>query len=102
MYVKHIETWNEVNEDVPPNTKYEDFVESLTTNKEIKGCPHFVGEHVLPVMEWNEDQVVKKREPIKKILTARRSCWIVIGTRSIAYIERSFNFNELKSSLTQE
>ena len=38
-YIKQIETWNEVNEDVPTNTKYQDFIESLKTNKEVKGLP---------------------------------------------------------------
>ena len=50
MYIKQIETWNEVNEDVPPNTKYQDFVESLKVNKDIQGLPRFVGEHLLPVL----------------------------------------------------
>ena len=50
-YVKQIETWDEVNEDVPPITKYQDFVESLKTNKEIQGLPWLVGEHMLPVLE---------------------------------------------------
>ena len=52
-YIKQIETWNKVkvNEDVPPNTKYQDFVESLKVNKDIQGLLRFVGEHVLPVLE---------------------------------------------------
>ena len=49
-YIKQIETWNEVNEDVPTNTKYQDFIENLKLNKDIKGLPRFVGEHVLPVL----------------------------------------------------
>ena len=32
-YIKQVETWNDVNEDVPTNTKYQDFVEGLKTNK---------------------------------------------------------------------
>ena len=59
-YFKQIETWNEVNEDVPPNTKYQNFVESLKTKKEIKGLPHFVVEYVLSVLEKRQDQIVKK------------------------------------------
>ena len=49
-YIKQIKTWNEVNEDVPPNTKYQDFVESLKVNKDIQGLPRFVGENMLPVL----------------------------------------------------
>ena len=59
-YIKQIETWNEVNEDVPTNTKYQDFVENLKMNKDVKGLPRFVGEHVLPVLEKKQDQNVKK------------------------------------------
>merc|ERR1712030_208507 len=59
-YIKQIETWNEVNEDVPTNVKYQDLVENLKINKEIKGLPRFVGEHVLPVLEKMQDQTVKK------------------------------------------
>ena len=58
-YVKQIETWNEINEDVPPNTKCQDFVESLKTNKEIRGLPKFVAEHVLPVLRRKSDQLVQ-------------------------------------------
>ena len=38
-YIKQVETWNDVNEDVPSNTKYQDFVEGLKKNKEIRGLP---------------------------------------------------------------
>ena len=38
-YIKQIETQNEVNEDVPTNTKYQDFVENLMLNKDIRGLP---------------------------------------------------------------
>ena len=50
-YMKQIEAWNDVNEDVPTNTKYHDFVENLKLNKDIHGLPRFVGEHMLPVLD---------------------------------------------------
>ena len=59
-YIKQVETWNDVNEDLPTNTKYQDFVEGLKTNKEIKGLPRFVADHILPVMKEKKDQTVKK------------------------------------------
>ena len=59
-YIKQVETWNDVNEDVPSNTKYQDFVEGLKTNKEIKGLPRFIAEHILPVLEKKQDQTVKR------------------------------------------
>ena len=36
------------------------FVEGLKTNKEIKGLPKFVADHILPVMKEKKDQTVKK------------------------------------------
>ena len=36
-YIKQIEAWNDINEDVPINTKYQDFVESLKLNKDKLG-----------------------------------------------------------------
>ena len=60
MYIKQLETWSEVNQDVPMNTNYQDFVENLKLNKDIKGLLWFVGEHVLPVLEKKKDKTVKK------------------------------------------
>ena len=40
--------------------KYHDFVESLKVNKDVKGLPRFVAEHVLPVLEKKTDQTIKK------------------------------------------
>ena len=57
---RDMETWNGVNEDVPPITKYEDFVASLKTNKEINGLLQFVKELVLPILEKKQDLIVKK------------------------------------------
>ena len=59
-YIKQLETWAEINEDVPEYIKYQDFIESLKTNKDIKGLPGFVAEHVLPVLEKKPDKTVKK------------------------------------------
>ena len=39
---------------------YHDFIESLKQNKDIKGLPRYVAEHVLPVLERKTDQTVKK------------------------------------------
>ena len=35
-------------------------MESLKNIKEIKGLPHYVGEHILPVLEKKTDQTVKR------------------------------------------
>ena len=59
-YIKQVETWNDVNENVPSNTKYQDFVEGLKTNKDIRGLPRFIAKHILPVLEKKQDQTVKR------------------------------------------
>ena len=35
-------------------------MESLKTNKEVKGLPRYVGEHVLPTLEKKSDQTILK------------------------------------------
>ena len=35
-------------------------MESLKTNKEIKGLPRYLGEHVLPTLEKKIDQMMAK------------------------------------------
>ena len=60
VYVKQIQAWSDASDDIPVNTKYHDFVESLKLNKEIHGLPRFIGEHVLPVLDKLPDQTVKK------------------------------------------
>ena len=58
-YIKQIDSWNYVNENVPANMKYQDFMEILKINKDIKGLPRFFGKYMLPVLEKKQDQVVK-------------------------------------------
>ena len=38
-FTKQLETWNEINEDIPEFVKFHYFIASLKTNKEIKGLP---------------------------------------------------------------
>ena len=59
-YIKQLETWAEISVDVPEYVKYQGFVESLKINKDIKGLPYFVREHILPVLEKTTNQTVKK------------------------------------------
>ena len=59
-FVKQLQTWTDINEDVPEFVKYHDFIESLKTNKDIKGLPRYVGEHILPVLEKETDQTNKE------------------------------------------
>ena len=38
-YIKQLKTWAEINEDVPEYVKYQDFIESLNTNKDVNDLP---------------------------------------------------------------
>ena len=57
---KQLETWSEINEEIPEFMKFHDFIESMKMNKDIKDLPRYVGEHVLHVLELKQDQVIKK------------------------------------------
>merc|ERR1711873_286626 len=50
-YAKQLHTWSDILEDILEYIKYQDLIESLKTNKEVKGLPRYVGEHVLPTLE---------------------------------------------------
>ena len=52
-------TWSEINKDVPPIVKYQDIIESLKVNKQIKNLPRFVGDHILTVLQKVEDQTIE-------------------------------------------
>ena len=54
-FIKQLETWSELNEEVPEFMKYNDLVESLKQNKDIKDLPHYVAEHVFPVLDRKTD-----------------------------------------------
>ena len=47
-------------EEIPEYVKYQDLIESLKTNKEIKGLPKYVGEHILPILDKKTGQTMKK------------------------------------------
>ena len=59
-FSKQISTWNEVNLDVPEYSRYQDLIESLKMNKEIKGLSAYINDHVIKVCEKREDQEVSK------------------------------------------
>ena len=46
------------NAKVLKNTKYQDLVESLNVNKQIKGLLKYVGEHILSMLIMNDSQTV--------------------------------------------
>ena len=59
-YIKQIQSWSDVLEEILEHVKYADLIESLKTNTQIKGLPKYVGELVLPVLETKVDQTLKK------------------------------------------
>ena len=46
--------------DVPENTQFQDLVESLKHNKDIKGLAKYVGEHILTTLNTVVKQKVKE------------------------------------------
>ena len=58
--MKQLQTWTEINDDIPEFIKCHNFMESLISNKDIKDLPCYVGEHVLPVLERKQNQTIKK------------------------------------------
>ena len=59
-YIKQLEMWADINEDIPEYVKYQDIIENLNVNKEIKGLPWYTREHVLPTLDKKPDQTVKQ------------------------------------------
>ena len=59
-FEKEIKAWNEINRDVPEYRRYQDMVEGLKMNKEVKGLSSYVNDHILKVLERKEDQTVIK------------------------------------------
>ena len=59
-FTKQLTTWTEINNEIPEYVKYHEFLESLKTDKDIKGLPRYIGEYVLPILEAKEDQTIKK------------------------------------------
>ena len=50
-FAKQLLTWTDILKDTPEYIKYQDIIEGLKFNKEIKGLPQYVGEHILPVLK---------------------------------------------------
>ena len=59
-HTKQILNWSNILEDIPEYIKYADLMESLKTNKEVKGLLRYVGEHVLSTLEKRSDQTILK------------------------------------------
>ena len=59
-YIKQLITWSDILEDISEYVKYQYLMESLKTNKEVKGLPRYVGEHILPTLEKKTNQMVLK------------------------------------------
>ena len=71
MFKKQIKACYDINSDVPEYSRYQDLIEGHTLNKDIKGLPHFVNDHVLKVLDKKEEQTVVK---IMECLTKKFGC----------------------------
>ena len=67
VYSKQVNTWIKINKDVFPKFKYQDLIESLKVNKEIKNLPRFVGDNVLTVLQEVKDQTIERVLEVLKI-----------------------------------
>ena len=71
VYSKQVNTWIKINKDVFPKFKYQDLIESLKVNKEIKNLPRFVGDNVLTVLQEVKDQTIERVLEVLKIKYGR-------------------------------
>ena len=55
-----INAWEEINKKIPENIKCQCLIESVNTNKEIRGLPWYVGAHVLTILEKKEEQTMNR------------------------------------------
>ena len=58
-FVRKLDIEKMSNADVPESTQFQDLVESLKINKEIRGLPKNVCEHVLTTLNTVEKQTIK-------------------------------------------
>ena len=49
-YLKQLTTWQEINEDLPKFAKYQNVIEELKKNKDMKGLQKFLADHILTVI----------------------------------------------------
>ena len=59
-YIKQLASWTEINMDIPEYVKYNDLIEELKKNKDIKGQQRYIADHILTVLEKKTDQTVDK------------------------------------------
>ena len=59
-FAKQLQTWTDIFDDIPEYVKFQDLIEGLKNNKEIKGLPRYVGEQIIPVLENKTDQTMKR------------------------------------------
>ena len=60
MFVRQLDIWKGSNADVPESTQFQDLVESLKQNKEIRGLPKYVSKHVLTTLTTEDKQTIKE------------------------------------------
>ena len=59
-FVRQLYIWKTSNTDVPESTKFQDLVESLKLNKEVKGLANYVSKHILTTLNTLEKHKIKE------------------------------------------
>ena len=80
---KQLETWWEINEDVPEFVKFHDFVESLKVNKEVKDLPCYVGEHFF--LSWKRNKTRLSRKSWNFLI----SSMVELGQKKLKNVSRT-------------
>ena len=60
VFEKQIKAWSDISSDVTEYSRYKDLIEGPKLNKEIKELPHFVNDHIMKLLDKNEDWTVVK------------------------------------------
>ena len=58
-FLRQLDIWKTSNTDVPESTHFQDLVESLKLNKEIKGLAKYVSEHILMTLNTVDKHKIK-------------------------------------------
>ena len=59
-FERQLDIWKISNADIPESMQFQDLVESLKLNKEIKGLAKYVSEHFLTALNTAETQKIRE------------------------------------------
>ena len=94
VYLKALEVWMEMNEDVSEGVRFQDVIESLKMNMEIDGLAKYVGEHILTRLDTVQKQKVKE---VTELLRVKYGRTRIEELEELMEDWIKFNFNEYES-----